>query len=56
MYLQIKTIKLGPNQYGNNIEISKVGLYDEAGKWVKWIKLDEALLGALTDVKIPYYG
>ncbi len=56
MYLQVKTIKLVPNQYGNNVEISKVGLYDEAGNWVKWIKLDESILTALTNIKIPFYG
>lgn len=55
MYLQIKTINLSPDKFGNNLSITKVGLYDENDKWVKWVKLDEKVLTLLQNQKIYGY-
>jgi hypothetical protein len=52
MYLQIKTIEKQPDQYGAKIVISKIGLYDDAGKWIRWVKLNDELINLLTTKKI----
>ena len=52
MEIRIKSAQLVPDQYGSNIRITKVGLYN-LGKFVKWIKLDEKLLELITSVKLP---
>ena len=54
MYLQIKTAKLEKAQFGNNIVIEKIWLYDEAWKWKKWIKLNDASLDVLINNKIQW--
>lgn len=44
MYLQIKKAKLMRNAYSkNDILISMVGLYDDNWKYVKFIKMEEAI-------------
>lgn len=55
MYLQIKTINLSPDKFGNQLSITKVGLYDENGKWIKWVKLDGKVLNLLCNTKIYGY-
>lgn len=52
MEIRIKSAQLVPDQYGSNIRITKVGLYN-LGKFVKWIRLDDKLLELITSVKIP---
>ena len=52
MKIKIKTAELVPDQYGQHIKISRVGLYDDNGKWIKWIKLNEAFLETLLQVEI----
>ncbi len=54
MHLKIKTINLSPDRFGNNITITRIGLYDESGKWIKWIKLDNQVLNLLQST--PIYG
>ena len=51
-YIKVKKAVLTPNQFGNNITISMIGLYDETGKWTKWIRLDEKAIEILTNAKI----
>ena len=51
MYLQIKTIELNPDTYGNHIKITKVGSYDNNGKFIKWVKLDENVIMEIKEAK-----
>lgn len=55
MKLKIKTAKLVEDQYGKHIEITKVGLYDDQGKWIKWTKLNQALLEMITNAEIEVH-
>jgi len=41
MYLQVKKISLVPDKFGSNVKITMVGLYDDDGKWIKWVKLND---------------
>jgi len=52
MYLKIKKATLVPDKYGNNVSISMIGLYDDNGKWIKWVKLNDALLKVLLEKEI----
>lgn len=47
MYLQIKTLELVPDKYGKHIKITKIGLYEDDGTWVRWVKLNEKLAETL---------
>jgi hypothetical protein len=51
-YIKIKKAELVPDKYGKHIKISMVGIYDQSGKWLKWIPLDEVLIEILLDNKI----
>ena len=55
MKLKIKTAKLVEDQWGHHIEITKVGLYDDQGKWIKWTKLNQALLEMITNAEIEVH-
>jgi len=55
MKIKIKTAKLVEDQWGHHIEITKVGLYDDQGKWIKWAKLNQALLDMLTNAEIEVH-
>ena len=50
--VKVKTAKLLEDHYGHHIEITKVGLYDENGKWIKWLPLNDRVLSLLTRVEI----
>ena len=52
MKLKIKTAELVPDQYGQHIKISRVGLYDDNDKWIRWVKLNDALITELIKVEI----
>lgn len=52
MILKIKKATLKPNSYGNNIEISMVGVYDDNGKWIRWIKLNQELIDVLCETTV----
>lgn len=52
MKIKIKTAELVPDQYGQHIKISRVGLYDENDKWIRWVKLNDALITELLKVEI----
>jgi len=52
MYLQIKTVEKVPDKYGHHLKITKVGLYDNEGNWVKWVKLNDNLIEKLKEAKI----
>lgn len=56
MYLKIKKIRLIKDDYGNNIEVTMIGLYDESDKWIKWVKLDNQVLNLLENQKIYGYN
>lgn len=56
MYIKINSAKQEPDKYGNKIVIDRVGIYDDSGKWIKWVKLNEALLKELLNAKINYNG
>lgn len=53
MHLQIKKAELVPDSFGKHLKITMVGLYDDDGKWIKWVKLDEPFLKNLTNTLIP---
>ena len=55
MKIKIKTAKLVKDQWGHHIEITKVGLYDDQGKWIKWTKLNQALLEMITNAEIEVH-
>ena len=55
MKIKIKTAKLVEDQWGHHIEITKVGLYDDQGKWIKWTKLNQALLEMITNAEIEVH-
>lgn len=52
MKLKIKKIELVPDKFGSHIKISMVGLYDDQGKWIRWVKLNDDLIKVLTSVNI----
>ena len=52
MYIQIKTVELVPDNFGNYIKITKIGLYEDNGKWIKWVKLNDELVKRLVSAKI----
>lgn len=52
MYIQIKKAELVPDTRWHHIKITMVGLYDNDWKYVKRIKLDDALLNDLLATKI----
>lgn len=51
-FIKVKKAELVPDKYGKHIKISMVGIYDENGKWLKWIPLNEELIEILLDNKI----
>jgi len=52
MYLQIKKIETVADKFGSHLVIKMIGLYDETGKWIKWVKLAE-VAKFLNEAKIP---
>ena len=51
-FIKVKKAELVPDKYGKHIKISMVGIYDENGKWLKWIPLDEVFIEILLDNEI----
>ena len=54
-YLRIKKAELVPAKFGNDLKVTMVGLYklyEGEEKWLKWVKLNEATLAALTNGNI----
>jgi len=41
-FLKVKQAVLTPDKYGHTMTISRVGLHDETGKWIRWVKIKEA--------------
>ncbi len=55
MYLQIKKVEWKPNKFGQqNLEITMIWLYEDDWKWIKWVKLNNALIETLKTSKIQY--
>jgi len=52
MYLKIKSIDSVADKFGNNIVITKIGLYDNNDKWIKWVKLNDFTKELLFTTKI----
>ena len=52
MYLQIKKINLIPDKFGKVIQIPMIGLYEDDGKWIKWVKINDELVKVLSNTKI----
>jgi hypothetical protein len=51
-YIKIKTINLEPDKFGRYIKITRVGIYDENDKWIKWLPLDAQLINFFEQQKI----
>ena len=57
MYLKIKKAELVPTKFGSNdIKITMIGLYNDDGSWVKWVKLNPELIKVLLDGEFKYNG
>jgi hypothetical protein len=52
MKLKIKKAELVPDKFGQHLKITMVGLYDDTGKWIRWIKLNEAFLESLIQAEL----
>ena len=52
MKLKIKKAELVPDKFGQHLKITMVGLYDDTGKWIRWVKLNDALITELLKVEI----
>ena len=52
MYLKIKKIEKIKDQFGFYIGIKMIGLYDDSGKWIRWVKLNEELIEFLEKQQI----
>ena len=54
MIYKIKQVSIEPDQYGNNLVVKMITKYDDNGKYIKHIKLDQdAKLLLETGVLIP---
>jgi|LakMenE18May11ns_1017448.scaffolds.fasta_scaffold9429730_3 hypothetical protein len=51
-YIKIKTINLEPDKFGKHIKITRVGIYDENDKWIKWLPLNQQLADFFEQQKI----
>jgi hypothetical protein len=47
-----KKINLIPDKFGKVIQIPMIGLYEDDGKWIKWVKLNDELVKVLSNTKI----
>ena len=52
MKLKIKKAELVPDKFGQHIKVTMIGLYDENDKWIRWVKLNDALITELMKVEI----
>lgn len=52
MKLKIKKAELVPDKFGHHIKVTMIGLYDENDKWIKWVKLNDALISTLLEVEL----
>tara|TARA_R100000656_G_scaffold107791_1_gene79918 strand:+ start:358 stop:540 length:183 start_codon:yes stop_codon:yes gene_type:complete len=46
---KIKQISLEPDTYGKHIKIKMISKYDSEGKFIKHVKLDEAMINILSN-------
>jgi len=46
---RLKQISLEPDQHGRHLKIKMVTMYDSQGKYIKHVKLDEAMLSILSE-------
>lgn len=54
MIYKIKQVSIEPDQYGNNLVVKMITKYDDNGKYIKHIKLDQDAKVILeTGVLIP---
>ena len=49
---KIKKISLVPDKYGKHIKINMITKYDNEGKFVKHVKLNEDMVNLLSDIVI----
>jgi hypothetical protein len=52
MKLKIKKAELVPDKFGQHIKVTMIGLYDENDKWIRWVKLNDALISTLLEVEL----
>ena len=52
MKLKIKKAELVPDKFGHHIKVTMIGLYDENDKWIRWVKLNDALISTLLEVEL----
>ena len=43
MKLTLKTMNIIPWKWGSELVITKIWLYDDYGKYIKWLSVEEAL-------------
>ena len=54
-YLKIHSIELIPAQFGTDIKITRIGMYNAIDdKFVKWVKLNDNTAQLLKDSIIPF--
>lgn len=52
MYIKINKAKIVEGKYWNNVFINQVWLYDDNWKWIKWAKINDALVTKILEAKI----
>jgi hypothetical protein len=52
MYIQIQKAKLVKDTFGQHVALSHIGLYEDDGKWIRWVKHTEELIELLKTAKI----
>jgi len=51
-FLKIKKASLEADKYGNIIKVNMIGIHDENGKWIKWIKLNQKAIDSILEKEI----
>lgn len=54
MYLKVKRIEKQATQYGDDLVIKMISLYDNQDRFVKNCKLNDALIESILDGKIIF--
>jgi hypothetical protein len=50
--IKIKRASLEADKYGNIIKVNMIGIWDENGKHIKWIKLNQKAIEAILEKEI----
>jgi hypothetical protein len=52
MHLKIKRIEKQETKYGFDLVVKMISIYDNKGKWIRNVKLNDELIDALKEAKI----